>query len=83
MAHNLLNEGGGLSAAYRLVCEEVRCHFFDAGGITSSNVDGVHLDLEQHLTLGNAVADVVKPGEKCALILGFEVICGNAAPQPH
>ncbi len=47
MAHNLLNEGGGLSAAYRLVCEEVRCHFFDAGGvITSSNVDGVHLDLE-------------------------------------
>ena len=60
-------EGGkakcvGLSAAYRAVCEEVGCHFFDAGGvITSSNVDGVHLDLEQHLALGNAVAEVVKP----------------------
>ena len=60
-------EGGqaksvGLSAAYRLVCEEVGCHFFDAGGvITSSNVDGVHLDLEQHLALGRALADVVKP----------------------
>src|SRR5664279_1083077 len=60
-------EGGeekcvGLSAAYRMVCEEVGCHFLDAGGIiTSSNVDGVHLDLEQHLTLGNAVAQVVKP----------------------
>ena len=60
-------EGGqakcvGLFAAYRLVCEEVGCHFFDAGGvITSSNVDGVHLDLEQHLALGRALADVVKP----------------------
>jgi len=60
-------EGGevkcvGLSAAYRTVCDEVGCHFFDAGSvITSSNVDGVHLDLEQHLTLGNAVAQVVKP----------------------
>lgn len=52
----------GLSAAYRMVCEEVGCHFFDAGGvITSSNIDGVHLDLEQHLILGNAVAEVVKP----------------------
>ncbi|WP_031409743.1 SGNH/GDSL hydrolase family protein [Thiomonas sp. FB-Cd] len=52
----------GLAAAYRAVCEEVGCHFFDAGGvITSSNVDGVHLDLEQHLALGHAVAEVVKP----------------------
>ncbi len=60
-------EGGegkcvGLAVAYRNVCEEVGCHFFDAGSvITSSNVDGVHLDAEQHLTLGNAVAEVVKP----------------------
>lgn len=59
-------EGGetkcvGLSAAYRAVCEEVGCHFFDAGSVvTSSNVDGVHLDLEQHSVLGNALADVVK-----------------------
>lgn len=60
-------EGGerkcvGLAVAYRKVCEEVGCHFFDAGSvITSSNVDGVHLDPEQHSTLGNAVAEVVKP----------------------
>ncbi len=60
-------EGGevkcvGLSAAYRMVCEEVGCHFFDAGGVVaSSKVDGVHLDLEQHWALGNAVAQVVKP----------------------
>lgn len=52
----------GLSAAYRTVCEEVGCHFFDAGVVvTSSNVDGVHLDLDQHFALGNAVADVIKP----------------------
>jgi len=49
----------GLAFAYLNVCEEVGCHFFDAGGIiTSSNVDGVHLDLEQHLVLGNALAKV-------------------------
>lgn len=59
-------EGGevkcvGLAAAYRTICDEVGCYFFDAGGvITSSNVDGVHLDIEQHLVLGNAVAEVVK-----------------------
>lgn len=52
----------GLSVAYRTVCEEAGCHFFDAGSVvTSSKVDGVHLDLEQHLTLDSAVADVVKP----------------------
>jgi lysophospholipase L1-like esterase len=60
-------EGGerkcvGLASAYQKVCEELGCHFFDAGGIiTSSNVDGVHLDLEQHLTLGKAVAKIVEP----------------------
>lgn len=60
-------EGGerkcvGLAEAYRKVCEEVGCHFFDAGSvITSSNVDGVHLDFEQHLALGKAVSEVVKP----------------------
>ncbi len=60
-------EGGerkcvGLADAYRKVCEDMDCNFFDAGSvITSSNVDGVHLDLEQHLALGNAMAQVVKP----------------------
>jgi lysophospholipase L1-like esterase len=60
-------EGGevkcvGLSAAYRMVCEEVDCRFFDAGSvITSCSADGVHLDLEQHLALGNALSQIVKP----------------------
>ncbi|MFZ6748847.1 SGNH/GDSL hydrolase family protein [Undibacterium sp. Ren11W] len=59
-------EGGekkclGLAAAYRKVCEELGCHFFDTGSvITASKLDGVHLDLDQHLLLGEAVAEVVK-----------------------
>ena len=51
----------GLADAYRKVCEEANCHFFDAGSvISSSKVDGVHLDLEQHLILGKAIADISK-----------------------
>ena len=58
-------EGGdskcaGLAAAYRSVCEELACHFFDAASVTmASQVDGVHLDADQHLMLGQAVAQVV------------------------
>lgn len=51
----------GLAIAYQKACKEAGCHFFDAGSvITTSNIDGVHLDLEQHLALGNAVSKVVK-----------------------
>lgn len=59
-------EGGekkciGLAEAYRKVCTEIDCHFFDAGSVvTSSAIDGVHLDLEQHYTLGKAVALTVE-----------------------
>ncbi|MDR2838407.1 MAG: SGNH/GDSL hydrolase family protein [Azonexus sp.] len=50
----------GLVAAYRQVCDELGCHFLDAGEITpASRVDGIHLDLEQHLLLGQAVAGAV------------------------
>jgi lysophospholipase L1-like esterase len=52
----------GLADAYKTVCEGLGCRFFDAGAIVaSSNVDGVHLDAEQHLTLGRALARVVEP----------------------
>lgn len=60
-------EGGetkclGLGAAYRKVCEEAGCHFFDAGSIiTSSRVDGVHLDAEQHSALGARLCGIVRP----------------------
>lgn len=51
----------GLAQAYRQVCEEANCHFFDAGSvIASSKVDGVHLDLEQHVILGKALAEISK-----------------------
>ncbi|MGA2962296.1 MAG: SGNH/GDSL hydrolase family protein [Candidatus Korobacteraceae bacterium] len=60
-------EGGGkkcvgLACAYKQVCDELSCHFFDASSvITSSNIDGVHLDATQHLALGQALSRVVAP----------------------
>jgi lysophospholipase L1-like esterase len=60
-------EGGaercaGLAAACEAVSRELGCHFFDAATITTSSVvDGVHLDEDQHLKLGRALARVVRP----------------------
>jgi lysophospholipase L1-like esterase len=52
----------GVAAAYESVCGELGCHFFDAGTVVStSKADGVHLDAEQHLVLGRALARVVEP----------------------
>lgn len=51
----------GLAAAMEQVAEEFNCPFFDAGSITTtSNVDGVHLDAEQHMALGRALAKITK-----------------------
>ena len=47
----------GLAAAY----EEVAHEYFGAGRVTASSaVDGVHLDENQHRSLGVALADVVE-----------------------
>jgi lysophospholipase L1-like esterase len=52
----------GLADAYRQVSSDLACHFFDAGSVTpSSIVDGIHLDQDQHILLGQALADVVAP----------------------
>jgi len=52
----------GLADAYRAACSDLGCHFFDAATVTSSSrVDGIHLDADQHLALGRALADVVAP----------------------
>ena len=52
----------GLADAYQAVCADLGCHFFDAATVTTSScVDGIHLDAEQHLALGSALADVVGP----------------------
>lgn len=48
----------GLAAAYREAAEVSGCHFFDAGTvIMASPLDGVHLDADQHLKLGQALAE--------------------------
>ncbi len=54
---NAENKAKGLNSAMQLVAEESGCHFFDAGTVTNtSQIDGVHLDLEQHNALGLAMA---------------------------
>jgi lysophospholipase L1-like esterase len=58
-------EGGerksvGLADAFRETAAALGCHFFDAGSVTSaSKVDGIHLDADQHLLLGQAMVGVV------------------------
>lgn len=50
----------GLAAALATVARERSCAFADAGEfVTSSIVDGVHLDAEQHAALGRALAVIV------------------------
>jgi lysophospholipase L1-like esterase len=48
----------GLAAAYEKLAQQENCCYFDAGAVTaSSRLDGVHLDADQHQTLGLALAD--------------------------
>jgi lysophospholipase L1-like esterase len=47
----------GLAQAYRETCAALDCGYIDAGTITSSSrVDGIHLDVDQHTLLGQALA---------------------------
>jgi lysophospholipase L1-like esterase len=55
-------KAAGLATAYREVAATLECHFFDARSVTTaSRVDGIHLDAEQHVALGEAMAGVVRP----------------------
>jgi lysophospholipase L1-like esterase len=50
----------GLALAYAEVARDRGCDFFDAGQVTTSSaVDGVHLDADQHAALGTALAQLV------------------------
>ena len=50
----------GLGEAYRQVAAELHCCFLDAGAVTTTSaVDGVHLDADQHLRLGREIARAV------------------------
>ena len=52
----------GLADALQATCEQLACNFFDSATvISSSKVDGVHLDADQHQVLGEALAKVVIP----------------------
>lgn len=54
------DKAAGLAEAYRGVAAELGCHFFDSGSVTrASAVDGIHLDADQHQTLGKTLAAVV------------------------
>jgi lysophospholipase L1-like esterase len=47
----------GLAQAYSETCAALGCAYFDAATITpSSRIDGIHLDLDQHTLLGEALA---------------------------
>ena len=51
----------GLAEKYEIVSNEMGCFFFNAATVTSSSkIDGVHLDKEQHHLLGAALAAQVK-----------------------
>lgn len=51
----------GLPDAYRELSAALGCRFFDAGSVTSSSrVDGVHLDADQHQALGTALCSPVR-----------------------
>jgi len=50
----------GLRTSIAAVCSALGCGFFDAASVTSaSRVDGIHLDRDQHLALGEALVDPV------------------------
>lgn len=52
----------GLTETLAKVASEIQCPFFDAGSVVnSSEVDGIHLDEEDHQVLGGALAEAVFP----------------------
>ncbi|HEX6272875.1 MAG TPA: SGNH/GDSL hydrolase family protein [Polyangiaceae bacterium] len=58
--HGSARKSVGLAAAYRAVAAELGCEFFDAGTVVSSSkIDGIHLDAPEHLALGKALAEVI------------------------
>lgn len=51
----------GLAEAYEQLCTKMDCHFFDAALVTtSSKVDGVHFDADQHLAFGDAISKSIQ-----------------------
>jgi lysophospholipase L1-like esterase len=54
-------KSAGISSAYAAIAAETSCAFVDAGSVINvSNVDGVHLDADQHERLGRHLVDPVR-----------------------
>ena len=52
----------GLADALRKVATELDCAYFDANKVISTSpIDGVHLDADAHIALGEALTGVVQP----------------------
>tara|TARA_B110000483_G_scaffold234349_1_gene304277 strand:+ start:2102 stop:2740 length:639 start_codon:yes stop_codon:yes gene_type:complete len=50
----------GLAEEYKKISDELQCHYFDCSSVTtSSKVDGVHLDKDQHHLVGAAISRLV------------------------
>lgn len=57
---NAREKSAGLGSAYAAIAAEMTCEFFDAARVLGvSEVDGVHLDADQHERLGRHLADPV------------------------
>ena len=51
----------GFDSALKQISKQLNCYYFDAGEhISASKVDGIHLDLEQHQRLAEALNPVVR-----------------------
>jgi len=52
-----VDRSSGFAQKLEKIADEKGCSFFDAGSVTpASKVDGIHLDEDQHLILGEALA---------------------------
>lgn len=50
----------GLAREYEKVADELEVHFFNSSNVTeASKIDGIHLDLDQHYILGEALANFI------------------------
>lgn len=56
----------GLASELEKVAQEYAVHYFDAATVTESScIDGIHLDEEQHLRIGRAIARAVSNAIFC------------------
>jgi len=64
------NKASGLSEQYQRVAKEKNCGCFDANQhITTSKLDGIHLDKDQHEVLAKALANFIMSDSKLLELL--------------